>query len=118
MPSHDHLCCIKNSVYVILRPIQYFQTMSGNNFKGKNEFTGPSFSYFHSATDHFQTSTLTDRSTLTLDQFFNPSFSSSVGSGYLSGYNMFSNFTPNTDFTTLIMGYEKSTAAFFKIKSI
>ena len=118
MWSHDHLCCLKNSANVFLRRIQYFQTMSGKNFKGKNKFTGTSFSFFHQATDHFQTSTLTDHSTSPFDHIFNASFSGSVGSGYLSGDNMFSNFTPNTDLVPLIMGYEKSAAAFSEIKSI
>jgi hypothetical protein len=91
--------------------------MSGKIFNEKNKFTSTNFGDFNFSSDHSQTNTLPGHFLLTFDHLSNPSFSIFVGSDYLRGDNMFSNFTPNTDLVPLITGYKKCTAAVSEIES-
>ena len=81
------------------------QTMGGNVFLKKNKLAGIGTFYYQTGINHSNNtiikSTKAWMAALKVDYHFNPAFSISIGSDYLSGNNMHSTSSENTCFNPL-----------------
>jgi hypothetical protein len=81
------------------------QTLGGNVFLKKNKFAATGTYYYQTGINHSNNTILKSTNAwmaaLKFDYNFNPSFSTSIGSDYLSGNNIHSTSTQNTYFNPL-----------------